>query len=414
MDQPAPRKPIGSLLQALLSALGLAACGVGAAVMLLAGLLLSNSGQFLMREQAAVFLALAWTLALLAGVALPSLVFASQRIAGRPAQSPSRSGGLRNASLALLLWPPVLAVGSMISGQADLARYLLPPLQIAAVVLPLYWLVELVLNKLPAPSHQRAWGVLNFSIFFSTPLVILAEVFFFVAVIALVVLIISGQPGLQSQFEELSQRILNSASNPQALVRIYQPLLSQPWFIFSVLVGLSGLVPLIEELLKPLAVWAIAGRNLTPAEGFAAGALAGAGFALVETLFSLANPAGSSWLQLTVARAGTGLLHIGTAALMGRALAQAWHSSQYLRAGLTYFSVAAIHGLWNAFSVLSGYADLLEGKTGLLNLLSRLGAIGPYLLGLIAVGMFLAILSTNLRLRASSSPSTPAGGAATS
>ena len=149
MDQPAPRMHIASLLQALLSALGLAACVVGAGSMLLAGLLLTNSGQFLMREQAGVFLALAWTLALLAAVALPSLIFASRRIAGHPAQASSRSNGLRNASLALLLWPPALAAGSLLSAEVELARYLLPPLQVVAVVLPLWWLVELAVHKLP-------------------------------------------------------------------------------------------------------------------------------------------------------------------------------------------------------------------------------------------------------------------------
>jgi len=402
MDRPAARMHIGSLLQVLMSALGLASCAVGAGAMLVAGLMLTNSGQFALREQSVTFMALAWTLAFLAVVALPSLIYASRRIAGRPALPPTRPAGLRSASLALLLWPPALAVGRVLADQTGPLRFLLPPLQIVAVVLPLWWLVALAAQKLPTLSPQRIWGALNFSLFFSTPLVILAEIFLFLAVLVAVVVVISGQPAMQRQFEELSQRILNSASNPQALLRIYQPFLAQPWFIFSVLVGISGLVPLVEELLKPLAVWALAGRGLTPAAGFVIGALAGAGFALLETLFSLASPAGSSWLELAIGRAGTGLLHVGTAALMGRALAEAWRTSHYLRAGLTYFAVAAIHGLWNAFSVLSGYTDLLAGKTGLLNLLYRLGTVAPYMLALIAIGMFLAILSTNLRLRASS------------
>ncbi len=402
------RMHYGSFFQALLSALGLAACAVGAGTMFVAGILLINSGQLLLRDQAIVLLALGWTLAFLAALALPSLIFTSWRMAGQPAGAPARSNRLRYASLALLLWPPVLAMGRVLSTQAEITRYLLPPLQIVAVVLPLWWLVELAQQKLPALSPQRTWGVINFSLFFSTPLVIFAEIGLFLFALVIVVLIISGQPMLQSQFEEFSQRIIQSSVDPQTLMRIYLPFLSQPWFIFALLVGLSCLVPLTEELLKPLALWVLIDRGLTPAEGFIAGALAGAGFALIETLFSLANPAGSSWLELTIGRAGTGLLHIGTAAFMGHALAAAWQSSHYIRVGLTYFAMAAIHGLWNAFSVLNGYTDLLAEKTGLLLWLSRVGNIAPYMLSLIALGMFLALIITNLRLRASSAAPSPA------
>ncbi len=409
MKSTASTMHVGSLFQALLSALGLATCAVGAVAMGVAGFFMYTSGQLLLREQAGVLLALAWTLAFFAVVALPSLYFAARRILGRPVHNRLHPAGLRTASLALLLWPPVLAVGRMLSTQSEIAPFLLPPLQVVAVVLPLWWLVELAWQKLSRPSPQRTWGVLNFSVFFSTPLAIIAEIALLLVILVGVVVVISGQPALQRQFEELSQRMLNSASNPEALVRVYQPLLARPWFIFSLLVVMCGFVPLVEELLKPLAVWVLSSYQLTPAGGFAAGALAGAGFALLETLFSLINPSGPDWLQLTIGRTGTGLLHVGTAALMGWALADAWQTSRYLRLSLMYFAMAAVHGTWNAFSVLGGYTELLAGKTGLLNLLYHLGTIAPYVLGLVALGMVLALLFMNYRLRASSAAVTPVG-----
>ncbi len=49
--------------------------------------------------------------------------------------------------------------------------------------------------------------------------------------------------------------------------------------IFGVLAVISGIVPLIEEILKPIALWSLVGKDLTDQEGFVAGLLSGAGFA---------------------------------------------------------------------------------------------------------------------------------------
>jgi hypothetical protein len=120
---------------------------------------------------------------------------------------------------------------------------------------------------------------------------------------------------------------------------------------------------------------------------------------MLETLFSLATPAAEGWLALTVGRAGTGLLHISTAALMGLALAEAWQSSRYLRLGVTYFCVVLVHGLWNAFSVLNGLGEILAGTSGLVQTLYQIGQAAPYGLGLLALGLLLTLLINNYRLR---------------
>ncbi len=390
---------VGSLLQALVSALGLSTCAVGAGFTLVSGLVMAGSRQPLVREQAGVLISLAWTLVFLAAAALPSLIFASRRIAGRPAEAPAMRGRLRTASLALLVWPLVLAAGRALSGQNELAWMLLPPVQILAVVLPLWWLVELARNALPPARPQREWGVLNFSLFVSTPLAILVEVGLLIAGITVLAVVISGNAEMVSAFEQLSERLVNSFANPQALMRIFRPVLAQPWVIFLLLAGLSGVVPLIEELIKPLAVVALAGRKLSPAEGFSVGALAGAGFALLETLFSLVNPAADGWLGLAVGRAGTGLLHITTAALMGMAFAGAWQAGRYALLGVTYFGVSLLHGLWNAFSVLAGLSEILSGQAGLVQYLHRAGLAAPYALGILALVMLLMLVGANLHLR---------------
>ncbi|MCK7530785.1 MAG: PrsW family glutamic-type intramembrane protease [Marinilabiliales bacterium] len=88
--------------------------------------------------------------------------------------------------------------------------------------------------------------------------------------------------------------------------------------VILVAIFFSVLIPLMEELIKPLAVWLLAGRLDSAAQGFAFGALGGAGFGLIETL----NVSGqiTEWGLLLFTRIGTGLLHIATSAIMGAAI----------------------------------------------------------------------------------------------
>lgn len=398
--QPAASKfPIRSLLQALFSALSMAFCVVSAGFLLIFGAFLTGANSLFTEQQAGVYIALAWTLFFLALLGLPSLIYAGRRVAGIVEPAPARPYRLRAASLALLLWPLTLAAGRALSGETQLTWLVLPPLQILAVVLPLWWLVDLCRDRLVASSQQRTWGVLTFSLFITTPVVLVVEIMVFLAGLTGLVLYIQGNPALLVQFEQFSQQLLNATADPQAITNLVEPLLSQPWVILIILILVSGVAPLVEELLKPMAVWALAGRNLTPAEGFTAGAIAGAGFALLETLFSLINFNDSTWLSLAIGRAGTGLLHITTAALMGKALAEAWRSNKYWQLGLNYLAVMLIHSLWNAFSILYGLGSTFVGQPGLVQFVQPISQASPYLLVALSVGMFLTLVIVNFRLR---------------
>ena len=93
------------------------------------------------------------------------------------------------------------------------------------------------------------------------------------------------------------------------------------------------------------------------------GAVAGAGFALPETLFNLAGSAANSqWLALATGRVGTGLLHICTAALTGMAIASVWRSGKVHLLALAYTLSVALHGLWNALTITSGLAGFLMNE----------------------------------------------------
>ena len=81
------------------------------------------------------------------------------------------------------------------------------------------------------------------------------------------------------------------------------PFFSDPIILLVALVAIAGVVPLLEELPKPLAVWVMGGRKITPAEGFVLGAIAGGAFAVQETLLSALSVAPESWLGVIVGRA---------------------------------------------------------------------------------------------------------------
>jgi RsiW-degrading membrane proteinase PrsW (M82 family) len=85
---------------------------------------------------------------------------------------------------------------------------------------------------------------------------------------------------------------------------------------------------------------------LTPVEGFTAGLLSGAGYALFESL-ALAS-GGEQWAALVFARIGTAGIHILTTGLTGWALVLAWRRRRFLRLAATYVFVVSVHGVWNA------------------------------------------------------------------
>ena len=107
--------------------------------------------------------------------------------------------------------------------------------------------------------------------------------------------------------------------SPGPLLDQLETYLMQPSTLYIALLFGALIVPLLEELFKPIGVWLLVGRKPSPAQGFAAGLLSGAGYALFEN-FSLGASAGEDWAMVVVARIGTSLIHIVTAGLMGWAL----------------------------------------------------------------------------------------------
>lgn len=393
-----PAIPWFSVAQFVFSGLALVALlglGMGLAIAAVAGRLQGNlpSGDetsLLLRAAGILFCGL---------LMLPSGVLALLRILDRPLPFQTGLTARRVPLLAalFLVWVLALLAGMVVSDQPQLSPVLMPPLFVVIVAAPVAWFLLLGMGGLPGGSLQRRWGVFTASLAGNTLLVIVVELLVMAALAVVAVIVIASRPEWVNEMNRLAQRLSTARPTAENFTRILRPYLTQPWVLYAILVFYSGIAPLVEELLKPLPVWLLAGRRLTPAEGFVTGLVSGAGFALFESLGMLAVAQGSAWLPIAVARSGSDLLHILNTGLMGWALASAWGEGRFGRLMLTYLGVVLVHGSWNALSVVFGFLPVLGAGTGL-QVLAK-WPIGEAGLGVLSLIMLLILLRTNRSLR---------------
>lgn len=400
MERSPFRLHVGSLLQALMSGTGLALAFVGVLAGLGMGIYLSRAGEFFDNAQLNSIFGLAWVSGIFGLAALPSLILAVRRLLAPDRAQGSAPGRFRLASLFMLLWPLALA-GGFAAQKSGAPLWVFLPLHTLATILPLWWLVEFSRRGLQGGTAQRGWGSFNFALFVSNPLTVVVELVGGVGGLIAIGMFLGTKPEIASRFEQLRSELLTLQNDPAALQELFTPFFSDPIILLVALVAIAGVVPLLEELFKPLAVWAMGGRKITPAEGFVLGAIAGGAFAVQETLLSALSVAPESWLGVIVGRAGTGALHVTTAALMGRAIAEVWNGGGWLRAVGTYLGVVFLHSVWNTFSVLSGFGQFFTDSSFLHQMLNLLGkASVVFMVLLTAVFLFLLWFSNRQLSRA--------------
>ena len=330
---------------------------------------------------------------------VPSAIYPLLRLMGRvPTRLVPTPPWLRPTLLIFAL-PLLLLAGWWISQQGAALQLILPIFHVPAIGIPILWLSYLAVRDLPLGSPQRAWGLLGSGSVLAPLFILFAEVLVLLAGVITWSIWMSGQPGMLDELSILAERLRQAGNSPQLIAHIISPYLKDPLVIFSAFTFAAVIVPLIEEAIKPLGVWFLAGSRLTPAEGFTAGILCGAGYALVESL-TLSADSGNDWVSLVFARIGTAVVHILTSGLTGWALASAWREKRYFRLGVTYLGAVLLHGLWNGLTMLIVIADLsqLNDQLGQ-HLLSQAYQIVPYGLVGLAIAGLATLLWINVRLR---------------
>lgn len=388
-----PRRPAPTIWQVILSSLAILALWGFALALVGIGLADILSAQDVPSETVSLFL---WAagLTLSGALVIPSLVYALSRLLGRSVALPGwlTLGLLR---LALLLLPFVLLIGHWISLQPALAWLVLPPLHALALGLPIAWLLWVGIRGLPAGPPQRAWGVFGAGLVVGPALILVLEA---IAALAVVTLFLASEPGVTEELMALVERARRANLTPEDLSNALTPFLEEPGIPITVFLFLAGIVPVVEELFKPIGVWFLLGRNLTPAEGFVAGLLSGAGYALAENL-ALSSQT-ESWAIAVTARAGPGLLHMVNAGLFGWALVGAWRHRRYARMVVTYLLVVFLHGLWNGLSLFA-FASALDpsATSAVASIPQSFGRVAPFGLLLLTVVAFAILLFANRNLQ---------------
>jgi hypothetical protein len=393
------------LAQILISGLGLLVSLSLSAVLFLVGILNLVNGDLSAQDTLPMF-NMGWMTLLVAGLLIPSFLFAARNLRKREISSSGKIKLFELSLVGLIFWVPLLLLGNWISNQPGVIWLLLPPIQLLLVAIPLIFLVEIGRRKLVPYKSGRDWGVFSFGVVITHPVVLAVEIVIMIFVGLVAFLWIISQPQIMNTINQMLEQLMNAQVDPGAIEQMLLPYLARPDVLFIILAVAAGLIPLAEETLKTLPLWLMLGQKFVPAEGFVVGLLAGATFALLESLSVLSTAVGGAWAGSIVGRLGTGILHTTTGGLMGLGLSIAWNNKKYLQLGLIFLGAVTLHGVWNFFGLLMGLAASLQPGS----LLGSLGNLAPYILGFLALVLLTIVVSSNrlLRLRASDDISTDA------
>ncbi|GAB4486993.1 MAG: hypothetical protein Fur0016_17210 [Anaerolineales bacterium] len=261
----------------------------------------------------------------------------------------------------LVVWVISLAFGNSLVVNPALSLFVLPVVNVIALTLPMAMVLVISLRGLSLPSPRRAWSIFGASAVLGPTLAIFFELLAFVSFALLFMLYANWTPGLQIPLRLLLEELQSETGSMEFISQQAVTLLLSPGAALFLL-GLFALaVPVIEEAFKVFLLWFYAGRMRSPVEGFVAGALCGAAFALAENI-GFSSVGAEGWLANVLTRATAILPHVFNSGLVGWGLVMAWQRRGYVRLGLAYLAAVLVHGAWNALSValalnsISGFA----------------------------------------------------------
>ena len=304
------------------------------------------------------------------------------------------------------LWiviPAVTVFGILFGGLVTLAElqwlsWIFLPILTLLVVLPPIWLfLGIASNGIELGPRWRFFTILGLGLSVGPFMMMVAEI------VMLAVLIVAGAVYISFAHPDVINELnaivgmMNTNMDENAILSVLSPYLTNPAVIAIGMGYIALLVPLVEELLKPLAVWLFAKSIDSPAQGFALGVISGGAFAIFESLNASSNGT-TSWAIIVTARTGTTALHMVTSGLVGWGIASAFKERRIGRLLAAYVSAVLVHGLWNAATFGIAIASLGE-SVGRPEWIYR---YAPAFLGglvVMAVGIIAVLALSNRKLR---------------
>jgi len=380
------RNILPGVLMIILSALGvlfgLASAGFSAAGLLWAGINGTPSG-FDLPVLSSMLLSL--TIGLLN---IPALALFIRKAAGK-AGANKAAPLFKPATIALAGWAAILAAGYFISRNASVQIWL-APLTIAAIILPVWWLIEFFRRGFPRSTRTREWGTLMIGLIASPTLIIIAEiVFILVLILGVAVALGTGVFG-DLQLSSLIENANLIEGGIEQLEEVLYEIMQQPVIAAAAFVMIGLAAPLIEEVFKPMSTWFLLKRPLTLHEGYALGLISGGAFAILESAGIVIQMDAVDWLTAVALRAATGVLHIGLSGIVGYGFARSAQEKRARPAVLALLTAVVLHGGWNSLALLSGLSSF--------NLPSGIGTTS--VIAFIFMGLvFVSIITINILIR---------------
>jgi RsiW-degrading membrane proteinase PrsW (M82 family) len=325
---------------------------------------------------------------------LPTFIATIRNLKQKPSRHPLPIL-FKKANYLIVFWLFIILIGYFIS-QNETAVFLLAPLTIIAVSIPVFWLIEFARQGLPRSTKLREWGTLTIGITI-TPIIIIFVEMMVVAIIIVVVMIGLGfQTNLIDQITPFLENINLYQGGIGELEQILYDLMKNPIISAGIFLTIGLLAPLIEEIFKPMAIWFLLRRPLKEYEGFSLGLISGGAFALLESAGMVIRMNAQDWLPAVALRAATGVLHIGLSGLVGYGLTRSWNQKQYGKGIVYVFSATLLHGGWNSVALLSGFSSTLTQSGPSFD---TSGVISILILGCM-IALFLGIITITLKINA--------------
>jgi hypothetical protein len=325
---------------------------------------------------------------------IPSAIYSGRRLFG--------NGSPRHLRWSSMAWIgfialPLLVLGLTIQTGPEWTRGFLPVIHLLANTAAIFWLLDFARKKLPDQSASRFWGSFATGLGLTTLITFGLEILILFGIGLIWTLLMSAMPDFRNDLLDLANLVRDLSGNRPALQRVLEDFTARPGVLFTLFGYVAVLIPIVEELLKPAAVWLLIQRKLQPWEGFVLGATSGAGYALFENL--TIGAAADIWAFVTLTRLGTAAVHIFTAGLMGWGLASAKSEKKVGLAFGTFIGAVGLHGLWNGLNILAAVGEYPAVRDRIGSFGAGLSDYATVALVVIALGSFGGMIKANTSFR---------------